>query len=112
MLANDAYDVRVVAEDGFNAPYAVEFPYAVTGDFKLGDYEVGFTDLAVPIAGFPMAIRRTYSTLDEGGGDLGTGWRLATAGSLTDTAVDEGSNLEIAYTGATRVFVTLPSGEL
>jgi len=112
-LANGSYDVRVVAEDGVNAPWTIQWPLDVTGSYKLGDFETRFIDMAVPVAGFPMAVERVYSTLNPGGSpDFGPGWGLAFAGNLRDTAPEEGGTLQTAYTPSTRVYVALPTGSL
>ncbi|QDV05608.1 tRNA(Glu)-specific nuclease WapA precursor [Planctomycetes bacterium Poly30] len=112
MLRNDSYQIRIVANDGVNAPYALAFPVEVAGDYKLGDYTLMSTDLAVPLAGFPMAIQRGYSTLDSRPGDFGPGWMLRLAGSLRDTPMETGDLFEKAYRGDTRVTLTLPNGDL
>ncbi|MEO0662311.1 MAG: hypothetical protein AAFZ87_12290, partial [Planctomycetota bacterium] len=110
ILPNGRYELRIVGEDGVTAPWAVPFPVDVVGSYKLGDYETRTIDLSMPLAGFPIALERRYSTLDAEGGDFGPGWSLAFAGGIRDTKPDVGGNIEKAYDGATRVYVTLPSG--
>lgn len=111
-IANGSYDVRIVGDDGINPPYAVQFPLDVATDFKLGDFSYSETDLTVATAGFPIAVNRIYSTLDADGGDFGPGWRLGLSGGLRDSAPEQGTLLERAYTSSTRVYVTLPTGQL
>ena len=53
------------------------------GDLKLGNFEIAFTDLTIPVAGIPISITRSYNSLYTATkGDFGQGWRLALAGSF------------------------------
>ncbi|NJL53560.1 MAG: hypothetical protein HC930_17845, partial [Hydrococcus sp. SU_1_0] len=63
VVANDAYTLRVTAFDtGGNFASSEETVY-VEGELKLGNFQLSFTDLVVPVAGIPISVTRTYDTL-------------------------------------------------
>jgi hypothetical protein len=52
--------------------------WQVTGNAKLGNFAVEFTDVELPLAGIPNTIKRTYDSLNtDRSGDFGYGWSLA-----------------------------------
>ncbi len=108
LLSNDNYTIEVFASDGQHTA-SVQSEVGVTGDFKLGNFSISFTDLTIPLAGIPIAVTRSYNSLDTSKGDFGAGWRLGLAGSVSDTAA-EAQPLDEAFTFATRVYVTRPDG--
>ncbi|HEX9001978.1 MAG TPA: putative Ig domain-containing protein, partial [Blastocatellia bacterium] len=107
MLANDVYYVRLSAEKGFEYR-EVEAPYSVVGDLKLGNFTISFTDLTIPVAGIPIAITRSYDSLDTSPGEFGAGWRLGLAGNVRDTASEV---IMETFRVGTRVYVTRPDGK-
>lgn len=106
MLANDVYYVRLSAVKGFEYR-EVEAPYNVSGELKLGNFTISFTDLTIPVAGLPIVITREYNSLDTSTGEFGAGWRLGLAGRVTDSASE--APFEGFHPG-TRVYVTRPDG--
>jgi RHS repeat-associated protein/fibro-slime domain-containing protein len=117
-LRNGAYTLGVVASDG-NATRTYYVPFNVDGDLKLGNFRMSFTDLEVPVGGLPVAVQRTYDTLNTGrDGDLGRGWELdlIAAGITADSDTLDpfpnpaGRGFVPAFTTGTRLTVTLPNG--
>lgn len=106
VLLNDGYTVRVKAfQHGLG--YLLDVPYAISGNLKLGNLRLSFTDLSVPFPGLPIQVSRTYDSLDLSLGDFGYGWRMGMIGSVRDSA-DESTGEE--YSTRTRVYVTKPDG--
>jgi uncharacterized repeat protein (TIGR01451 family) len=81
----------------------------VDGKLKLGDYQITYQDLSVPIAGIPIAVRRTYSTLNRNeSGDFGYGWNLELANFRVQVNAPLGdSGWEQYQCGGGLVFVPL-----
>src|SRR5262249_41775407 len=77
LLTNDSYVLRLRATDtGGNTAFA-ERTVNVSGDLKLGNYRLSFSDLSVPVSGIPIQVTRTYDTLQASqSSDFGFGWRL------------------------------------
>jgi hypothetical protein len=98
----------------------VDVPIEIAGALKIGNFRLSFQDLALPMAGIPIAVTRTYDTLDAGKmGDFGYGWSLdgLNIELTTDAATSGGSGggenvlgLPPAFSDGTRVFVKLPDG--
>jgi hypothetical protein len=63
LLANDAYIIRVTAEDVSGNIYSVQTTVNVTQNAKLGNFHLEYTDLSIPLAGIPITIYRVYDTL-------------------------------------------------
>ncbi len=77
LLTNDRYLVRLLATDQAGNRAAELLPLDVTGNLKLGEFHFTVTDLAVPLAGIPIEVNRTYDTMQANEeGDFGYGWRL------------------------------------
>ena len=64
MLQNDEYLIRVYAIDTGGNDAEVQIPVSVIGDLKLGNFQLSFTDLTVPVSGVPIIVNRTYDTLN------------------------------------------------
>ena len=80
MLANDIYDIRLVAQDTNGNIWHEPFELSVEGNAKLGNFRLEFEDLNIPLAGIPIQITRVYDTPDASfGGDFGFGSHLETA---------------------------------
>jgi choice-of-anchor C domain-containing protein len=108
-LPNGVIYIKLSAIKGLDYQ-SVEYPYSIAGDLKLGNFEIAFTDLTIPVAGIPISITRSYNSLYTATkGEFGQGWRLALAGNVVDTAA-EPPNGEETFTNATRVYVTRPDG--
>ncbi|MEH2130184.1 MAG: putative Ig domain-containing protein, partial [Nostoc sp.] len=63
LLENDSYTLRLEAHDqGGNVSF-VEDTVNVSGELKLGNFRLSFTDLSIPVTGIPITLTRTYDSL-------------------------------------------------
>ncbi len=114
MLADGPYTLRLTAVDAGGHVGTDETKVSVTGNFKLGNFNMSFTDLTIPVAGIPIIVSRTYDTLDAGkSGDFGYGWHLnlADAQLTVDAPFSPFPNLYPPYPETTRIYVTMPGGQ-
>ena len=89
---------------------------------KVGNFGLSFTDLSTSTGGIPIAVTRSYDTLDaQTQGDFGYGWELGiTTGSLEVSNLGEdvyfgddpflAGNFDTPYRFGTRLDFTLPGG--
>jgi RHS repeat-associated protein len=113
LLANGAYTLKLTATDAGNNTATTSSSITLDGNLKLGPFSIGFVDLQVPVAGIPITVSRSYSTLDANQqGDFGYGWSLDL--SNTQIEVDQisgdlsGFGDYVPFRDGTRVIVTLP----
>lgn len=110
LLQNDAYVVRVSAWDQNGQGRREYVIVNVSGNLKLGNFRLEFTDLVVPVAGIPITITRVYDTLQaQIKGDFGYGWRLG----LRDARIVETKRDIFGYRTfypGTRVYINTPDG--
>ena len=120
LLQNDSYRVRLTATDAGGLSASDEIVVHAAGDLKLGNFQLSFTDLTIPVGGIPINVTRTYDSLNAPyEDDFGFGWRLEFRDtdlrtSVTEDAVLAGVELpnpEAAFEEGTRVYLTLPGGE-
>ena len=88
----------------------------VTGELKIGNFTLSFTDLTVPVSGIPITVARTYDSLNAASqNDFGYGWRLEFADTDVRTSVAKtGAEEDLIYNpfhDGARVYVTLPGGQ-
>jgi hypothetical protein len=62
-LANDTYTLRLTAFDVNGKGTQIDQDVAVASELKLGNFRLSFTDIAIPVAGVPITLTRTYDTL-------------------------------------------------
>ena len=118
LLCNDDYAIRVLAQD-FSGNITVKaLTLGVSGEAKLGQFSLEFTDLTIPLAGIPIEITRSYNTIDaDNQGDFGFGWTLKAAGGDIRETVPLGLEPQTGIFGAnpikigTRVYLTDPDGK-
>jgi RHS repeat-associated protein len=122
LLLNDVYDVRLIAEDVNGSSASTQVAYSVKENLKVGNFTVTFQDLAIPVAGMPITVNRTYDSRNKSKGDFGVGWSL----DLQTTRVTENRILGVGWAitvsggpipmqcldpvGEHYVSVTLPNG--
>ncbi|WP_051039776.1 putative Ig domain-containing protein [Synechococcus sp. PCC 7336] len=118
LLQNDAYTLRLEAVDAGGNSISVDRTVNVAGDLKLGNFQLSFTDLEIPIAGIPITITRTYDTLTSNiSDDFGFGWRLEFRDTNLQTSLGRDEVFEQfgirtqAFDERTRVYITLPGGQ-
>ncbi len=77
VLRNGVYELRLTAEDVAGNSASTTVTAELTGQRKVGNFTMSFTDLAIPMAGIPITIIRTYDSRVKTKGDFGVGWTLA-----------------------------------
>ena len=77
LLANGTYQLRLTATDEVGQTSEIDHSIQVNGNLKMGNVQMSFTDLSIPVAGIPITVTRTYDSLDAGNqDDFGYGWHL------------------------------------
>ncbi|MEM6363532.1 MAG: RHS repeat-associated core domain-containing protein [Planctomycetota bacterium] len=77
LLINDEYVIRLEVATTEGVANVVEHTVGLGGELKLGNFQLSFTDMVIPVAGIPIEITRIYDTLQaDRQGDFGYGWRL------------------------------------
>ncbi len=116
-LGNDAYVIAVAAYDTNGRGYVQPTLVNVEGNVQLGNFQLSFTDLSLPLAGIPIQVTRVYDTLNASDeGDFGFGWtlgvqdaRILEVGALGEGGLFGGNDKFIP--GKTKVYLTNPSGQ-
>ncbi|NEP10260.1 MAG: DUF4114 domain-containing protein [Symploca sp. SIO2C1] len=118
VLQNDTYRLRLSATDAAGLTAYDETLVDVTGELKLGNFQLSFTDLSIPVSGIPIQVTRTYDTLTSSTtDDFGYGWRLEFRDTDLRTSLGKDEELEefgISSKGfeeGERVYITLPGGK-
>lgn len=115
LLRNGVYTIELKATDaGGNVSVDSEV-IKVDGNLKLGNFNVSFVDLQVPIVGIPITVTRTYDTLDSDvQGDFGYGWSMDLSNTKVRIVQPESSDPGLfGYSpiqDGTRIIITLPDG--
>jgi YD repeat-containing protein len=114
-LSNDSYILRLTATDAGGHIATIDETVSVAGALKLGNFQLSFTDLSIPVAGIPLTVTRTYDTLMSGqSSNFGYGWRLEfrdvniQANVPRNPLQDQG--FYSPFRDGTRVYLTLPGG--
>jgi large repetitive protein len=77
LLINDEYVIRLEAVTNAGVVNVVEHNVGLSGDLKLGNFRLSFSDVVIPVAGIPLQIARVYDSLQaDRESDFGYGWRL------------------------------------
>ncbi|MCS7469110.1 putative Ig domain-containing protein [Stieleria sp. ICT_E10.1] len=115
LLSNDSYVLQLVAEDVGGKSSVEQILVEVTGDLKVGNFTLSFTDLSIPVSGIPIVLARTYDSLNaQNSDDFGFGWRMEfrdtdLRSSVAKTGAEEDLIYNPYHDGA-RVYVTVPGG--
>jgi RHS repeat-associated protein len=115
MLQNDTYILRLTATDIAGNTATSEQIIHIAGDLKLGNFNLSFTDLTIPVFGVPITVGRTYDTLNAAqASDFGFGWRLEFRDMDLRTSVTPNRLEEYGifnpFKFGSRVYLTLPGG--
>ena len=113
VLANDTYVIQVVGTDTTtNSIVSCGIGVYVTGENKLGRVTLNTIDLIVPVTGLPIAIGRTYDSLERDYvGDFGNGWALTIGSPRLE--MDSANNVTLTMPdGRRRTFFFAPNGLL
>lgn len=115
MLRNDSYVLRIRAWNTNGRGYQLGGIFNVTGQSKLGNFRVEFSDLSIPLQGIPIQVTRIYDSLETGRfNDFGYGWSLALGDAdIRETVPDTGGDIYTAtpFKIGTRVYLTTPEGK-
>ena len=90
----------------------------VSGNLKIGNFTLSFTDLSIPVSGIPVTLTRTYDSLNANNQDqLGYGWRLEYRDTDLTTSVhpttpdEQEAGIFNGYQTGSKVYITLPGGQ-
>ena len=75
-LINGQYEVRLSVFDRSGGVTRTSVVVEATGEQKIGNFSLRFTDLNVPMAGVPITVVRTYDSRLKRSGDFGFSWQL------------------------------------
>ncbi len=115
-LQNDRYSVLVVVYNFSGRGTVKGFDIDVTGNAKLGEFRLEFTDLSLPLNGIPIQITRIYDTRDSAASnDFGYGWTLGITDAKIRETVPPGAGDGLfseakAFHDGTKVYLNLPDG--
>jgi RHS repeat-associated protein len=98
VLVNGIYTVRLRAVNAGGQVSESSVSAVVTGDLKLGNFSLSFSDLNVPVAGLPIQVTRTYDSRDPRTGDFGAGWQLGVSNVRVEKSVVLGANWDESVT--------------
>ena len=117
-VANNAYTLRIRAVDNGGNFATSEETVFVEGELKLGNFQLSFTDLTIPVSGIPVNVTRTYDTLTANNrDDFGYGWRLEFRDTNLRTSVGTDEQFDIfgltskGFREGDKVYLTLPGGK-
>lgn len=118
LLENDAYTLRLTAVDAGGNVVTQDEIVSVADQLKLGNFQLSFTDLTIPVTGIPISVTRTYDTLTSNTtDDFGYGWRLEFRDTDLRTSLPQDETFEqlgirtVGFEADTRVYITLPGGQ-
>lgn len=114
LLPNDSYVIRVSAWNKNGLGWAEPVVVHVTGNAKLGNFAVEYTDVSLPLAGIPITVKRKYDSLNASrSGDFGYGWSLGVQDAdISETIPQTGSGFGSApFKVGARVYLTAPDGQ-
>jgi RHS repeat-associated protein len=75
-LANGVYDLRLTVEGGYLMTSA-DIQFILESNLKIGQFSFNQQDLILPVNGIPIAVVRTYNSINPSRGDFGYGWTFA-----------------------------------
>lgn len=123
-MKNGLYDVVLTAWDANGNTSTYSTTYRITGDLKVGNFTVSFTDVNIPLAGIPVTVTRSYDSRDKKSGDFGFGWSI----DIQNVKTEENQNPGLGWSqissggdwptycvggeGERYVAVTLPDGSV
>ena len=99
LLLNGSYTVRLVSANAAGQTSVANLSAVVTGNQKIGNFTVSFSDLQTPVAGLPIEVIRTYDSRDKRVGDFGVGWTLGLRNVRLEKSGVLGANWEQTSSG-------------
>jgi choice-of-anchor C domain-containing protein len=116
-LARDGYVIALAGYDLNGQGYIDATVIGVEGGLQLGNFQLSFTDLTIPLAGIPITVNRVYDTLNANDeGDFGYGWKLGVqdARIVEIGAIGQGGSQDPGdvqfVPDKTKVYLTNPEG--
>ncbi len=114
LLENDSYILQLSATDAGGNVSSTQRQVNLDGQLKLGNFQLSFVDLSIPVAGIPITVSRTYDTLQaDTSDDLGFGWSLGLFDTNLRTDVPpsglEASDIYNPFRIGSKVYITNPS---
>jgi len=101
-LASQSYIVQLTGTDSNNNQLTSAILVTVVGEDKPGRLTFSVTDLVVPLTGLPIAIGRTYDSLERAQSeDFGHGWKLSVGSPHLE--VDQANDVTLTQPGGRRV---------
>ena len=79
VLANGDYRITISAFASGGGGLSSAVDVIVSGNLKLGRYQVTYQDANVPVGGIPIQVQRTYDSFDKSQDAFGVGWTLGVA---------------------------------
>ncbi len=76
LLENGFYTLRLTVVDQYGNAVADEVGVLVSGDQKLGDFTLSYSDMTIPLTGISLEVVRTYDSRIKTKRDFGVGWSL------------------------------------
>ena len=76
LMLNGIYSLRLKATDQYGQTSFTSISVLVDKNFKVGQLQLAFSDLSVPVGGLPIEVIRSYDSRDNRVGDFGVGWQL------------------------------------
>lgn len=113
VLENGNYTVRIEAQDLAGRIARLDQRFEATGELKLGNFSLSFSDLSIPVSGVPITVTRTYDSFTAAEqDDLGYGWRMEILDTdlrtnVPRTGLEEDFIYNAFFQGA-RVYVRVP----
>ena len=101
LLMNGCYIIRLTAEDQNGQRVQTFVQVTVSGEMKVGNFTLAFTDLTLPVSRLPIQIRRIYDSRDKQVGDFGVGWRMSV--KSIDLQEDPNRNVTVTHPDGRRV---------
>ncbi|MBI2807692.1 MAG: VCBS repeat-containing protein [Planctomycetes bacterium] len=116
LLSNDSYVLRLVATNAGGLQSILDQNVSISGELKLGNFQLTFDDMSIPLGGIPITVTRIYDSLAASRkGDFGFGWRLDFRDTDLRTSLPKsGAEIVGLYTPfqfGTKVYLTLPGGQ-
>jgi len=76
MMKNGIYDILLKAVDTSGNIKTAATTYRVSGEMKVGNFTVAFTDVNVSVTGIPVTVTRMYDSREKSSRDFGYGWTI------------------------------------
>ncbi len=116
MLADGAYTLTLTAINAGGISSSTSETINIQGALKLGNVHLEYTDLSLKLTGLPIAITRTYDSLNASvSGDFGYGWTLSETNYQlnvnTFNAGLSGYSDYPAFPAGSRVVISMPGGQ-